>query len=199
MCQDDGAICLRGDGELNAQAFGVFNLAVDEQRRTAEPLFFHSAKAREHFLAGQDAMIRRRFIKRQHVIGDHAQPDQPCRTLILCVERHEQRNGTHKVGRQFEEALSLLERFTHQGKILVLEVSQTTVNESSRPRRNTAAQVVLFNHGHTQAAGGGVPSYAKAIYPSPDHNEIKWHHGKWRRLYFFVRHEVLAVFRRKLA
>ena len=50
------------------------------------------------------------------------------------------------------EPLALDERLAHETEVVVLEVAKTTVDEASRPGRHPAADVVLLDEGHAQAA-----------------------------------------------
>ena len=158
--------------EFGAEAFGIFDLAVGEQRGSAETIGGHPLETVFHFDLAEHAVRFDALIEREHVIGDHAEANHPGWASVARVERHDQAHWLDQVRGYAKEQFALAEGFAHERNVAVLEITQTTVNQSTRPGRDSVAEVFLLNQSHLEAALGCVAHDAETVDSRTDYDEV---------------------------
>ena len=67
---------------------------------------------------------------------------------------------------------SFLQRLSHQTKLVMLEITQTAVNQLSTPGGCCRGKVALLTENHIQTAASSVGCYASPINTATDYYQI---------------------------
>ena len=162
-----------GDGELDAQALGVLDLTVGEQRGTAESIARHAGEAAPDGRRREDPVPRHRLVGREHVVREHSEPDHPRRAGVAGVERHDQAHRLDQVRCHLEQQFAFAQRLAHESDVAAFEIAQAAVDESPRPGGDSRADVLLLDERDGESALGGIPGDAQSVDAGADHDDVE--------------------------
>ena len=71
-----------------------------------------------------------------------------------------------------EKNLTFPESFTHKAKLVILQVTQTAMNQFSARRRCAACQVVLFTQENRQPSACCITGNSTTVYAATDNRQV---------------------------
>ena len=166
--QDLGAALGRILGVQYHQA-GVVDPAVGVRERGAELRLERSAG---RIVAEVDlARSRQPRAAAQMVVEEQSEADHPGRALLGAVGQDEAQ-GPDDVRRRAQQDLALDQRLAHQTELVVLQITQTAVDQLAAGRGGVAREVVLLAQQDGQPATHGVARDARAVDSAADDQEV---------------------------
>lgn len=108
----------------------------------------------------------------QGIVQKQAGPQHPARTQVRPMGQHEtQRPDDVRCLRQ--QHLPLRQCFTYQAKLVVLEITQSSVNQLAAPGGCVRCQIVLLAQTDRQPTTCGIHRNTDTIYATTDYQQVE--------------------------
>jgi hypothetical protein len=79
----------------------------------------------------------------------------------------------NEVWRATQQNLALAKGFRNQAELVLLEISQTAVDQFAACRTRRGTEISLFNQQDSEASSGGIPCDAGTVDAAADDQEIE--------------------------
>ena len=162
----------RRENVLEAEPLGIDEQIVEVVAGAAEVARPERRLERERVDRGQYAIALPVPARRQPVVElqSDAHLDEAARRLP--VDRHQERQRPHEVGRQPAQRLALAERFAHQREVEQLEIAQAAVDQLRRLGRRGRREVALLDQRRRHAAQGEIARDPGAGHAAADDDHV---------------------------
>src|SRR6476660_1653996 len=155
-------------GEHQARIVG---LAVMIVKHSVEVLATEPRKLGD-FLRLQASAWRQSIADRQKVVQGKTSMEQKGRTLLPAIDRQEEADRLDEMRRGLEQAGPFHQGFTHQRKLKLLEIAQTTMDQLGRGGRGGRGIVALLDQHHFQPTAGGITGDGGAMNTAANHENV---------------------------
>ncbi len=146
----------------------------------------HQGIAPEPGLSRLDGKTRQHLVRvgvseeRQQIIKRQPGGEFPARHARPAIDRPEERQGPHEVGRHPEQMSPFGTRLEDQVQISLLQVAQAAVHQSRRSAGGPAGEVVFVDERHRQPAQRGVAGDPRPGDPAADDQDVEFALGERR-------------------
>ena len=147
--------------------------------RVVVPRPAEQAAVPEHRLGFEHAPLAQHSVRPhiaeqcQHIVQPHRRRPAASANPVSPVDRKDERQRPHEVGRDPQKVAALPVGLQHQPEIAGLEIAKAAVNQPAGARAGARPEVVLLHQHRTQAAHGRVAGHAGARDPATDDQDIR--------------------------
>ena len=110
----------------------------------------------------------------QVVVKEQANTNHPCRAQVRFV-RHDKPQRPENMRRCSQQHFSFRQCLLHQPELVVLQVTQATVDELGAGRRRMRRQVVLFAQHHLLPTAGSITRDASTVNTATHYQQVTIH------------------------
>ncbi len=107
------------------------------------------------------------------VIKKQAEPDHPCRAHAAFLNGQNETHGPDDMRRHGPEDFPLHQRFAHQTKLVMLEITQATMNKLGGGGRRAGSEIALFRKRDGIAPAHRIAGNAAAVDAATDDKKIE--------------------------
>ena len=110
----------------------------------------------------------------QVVVKEQANTNHPCRAQVRFVW-HDKPQRPENMRRGGQQHFAFRQRFLHQSELVVLQVTQATMDKLRAGRRGMRCQVVLFAQHHLQPTAGSITRDAGTVDAATHYQQVAIH------------------------
>ena len=123
------------------------------------------------------ARRRQQMARRQSVVQEQPEAQQQRRAPPRQRRQQKAHRPDHMRGHA-QQHFAFAERFAHQPECVLLQITQTAMDQLAGRRRGAGAEVVALDKQHAQTAARGVAGQAGSIDAATDNGEVEVGHGR---------------------